>query len=444
MHLLGIAYIAIAISFDLQFSKGITANVLLGLVLVTLFFFHSSQSHSVRMKGLPDPWRPSMLSHDWAFLLYVAIILFSAFWSVAPLESIKQGIPLIVPWLSSLLLCRLKVDWVVGVVAKFGIAASLLSLLMIRVDRDLAFQPLATSGQPELRGIFDHQLYLGAFLALTIGLVLISWLNGDIREVFGRFSPALALILGLLVLVAMLGRARLFTAAAGLAFILTWILSKRALSKLTAFVFLPALALLTVTNFTKIAAYLSDSGIDVTLTSRTLIWDRALAAVEDVNNTIGYGFGTFQLPRFDYMWGMFSSWRPWHAHNCFVNIYFELGIIGLIAVALLIFLQLRSAWRYSVRCGKFSHSMFLVLFCALGGLLNGREYDGFLSPAFCLMLLVLAIESRTKGLSPESARVVANSAVPERSAIGVRRFAAPRQEHRAGWVDRRPGASFGI
>src|SRR5690606_24229416 len=108
------------------------------------------------------------------------------------------------------------------------------------------------------------------------------------------------------------------------------------------------------------------------------------------NRWLGYGFGTFNLPRFDYL---FPIYRVGHAHSSFLQAYFETGLAGVAALFTLVGCQISSAWRYSVRCNTFSYSLFLVLYTAVSSL-TGLNYAGQLSMLFSVMILFLAIETR--------------------------------------------------
>jgi len=68
-------------------------------------------------------------------------------------------------------------------------------------------------------------------------------------------------------------------------------------------------------------------GRDATLTGRTELWDRVLAMTP--NTILGAGFESFWLPpRLDYLWRMYW-WHPNEAHNGYIEVYLNLGWIGL-------------------------------------------------------------------------------------------------------------------
>jgi exopolysaccharide production protein ExoQ len=69
-------------------------------------------------------------------------------------------------------------------------------------------------------------------------------------------------------------------------------------------------------------------GRDATLTDRTLIWEDVLALQS--NPIFGVGFESFWLgSRLDVLWDEWW-WRPTQAHNGYIEIYLNLGLVGLL------------------------------------------------------------------------------------------------------------------
>jgi len=70
---------------------------------------------------------------------------------------------------------------------------------------------------------------------------------------------------------------------------------------------------------------------DLTLTGRTEIWKLCLKFVE--NPLIGVGYDSFWLgERLDLFWGKVEG-HPVQAHNGYIDVYIQIGIIGLFAIA---------------------------------------------------------------------------------------------------------------
>ncbi|MFO1128776.1 MAG: O-antigen ligase family protein [Rhodospirillales bacterium] len=75
-------------------------------------------------------------------------------------------------------------------------------------------------------------------------------------------------------------------------------------------------------------------GRDPTLTDRTFVWHDALSL--QPNPLLGAGFESFWLgPRLEAMWAKWT-WRPIQAHNGYIEIYLNLGIVGVSLLAAII------------------------------------------------------------------------------------------------------------
>jgi len=80
---------------------------------------------------------------------------------------------------------------------------------------------------------------------------------------------------------------------------------------------------------------------DATLTGRTEVWQKVLEMVE--NPLIGGGYNSFFLgDRLTSLWSEYT-WRLTEAHNGYIEIYLDLGIIGLSLLVALIIVSLRAA-----------------------------------------------------------------------------------------------------
>lgn len=377
----GAAYLIASMSLGLVFFKGPVANVLLAIVLLSLLLAGT------------DVFRARLLAPDWMYLAYIAVILASATWSLSAIATIEQAIPLLVPWLAAIALHSLQLEWTAGAFIKLAAVAAIASPAMILVDRRLAYQPRSSTGAPELRGLFAHQQFLGAFMAMAVGIVVISYLNSQ-KTVVGKTRLWRISIVLLLVVMLGLSRARLYILVAAICLLLTCMISRRGSRKWITLNIIAIVAVTISVSFTKIVDTLKSVGFDTTLTGRTDVWAISLRAIDADTQWAGYGFGTFQLPTFD---SLFGQWRPAHAHSSFVQAFFETGYVGLAILIILIIVQVASAWAYSIRADRYSYSLFLVLFCAFGSLTGGLIYAGALVSPFCIMMLFLAIEIRNSG-----------------------------------------------
>jgi O-antigen ligase len=88
-------------------------------------------------------------------------------------------------------------------------------------------------------------------------------------------------------------------------------------------------------NTTPVGVVLEATGRDMTFTDRTLLWTDIWnnAAKTPV---LGVGFGAFWVGRLGYAlypmpnWDRKTPWRPGEGHNGFVDVYVDLGVIGVV------------------------------------------------------------------------------------------------------------------
>jgi O-antigen ligase len=93
---------------------------------------------------------------------------------------------------------------------------------------------------------------------------------------------------------------------------------------------------------TPVGLVLSATGRDLTLTDRTLLWTDTLnnAAKSPV---VGVGFGAYWVGRIGYAmyplpnWSRKTpTWRPDEGHNGFIDVYVDLGVIGVVLMLLVV------------------------------------------------------------------------------------------------------------
>lgn len=403
---LTLAFILASVAFDLNLGFASIFGDFATAALAGTFF--AMVLHSLGGND-GSGFRANLLSQDWAFLGWLALMSASMLWSISASTSFKTIAPLALVWVATLFLCRLPRADAVRAVLIIAAAAAILSLIAVSLLGEFAYQPASSTGAPELRGIFRHQLRLGAFMGLALGLIVIARLNGDIARIRTKSSVLNVGLALLLMTLLFLSRARGYAGEAAIALVLTILLSRRGLKKWVVLVIGSLSALVVVDRFNAVWQDLQDSGFDTDLTGRAQVWQRTLNGVTDETRLLGHGFGTLKLSEFDYLFP--STYRAGHAHSSYIQAYFETGLVGLVGLFALIVVQLVVAWRYSVRCNAYSYSLFLVLYTATGSL-TGLNYAGTLSALFCIMMLFLAIESRISSSTTDA---------QERTGIGLSR-----------------------
>lgn len=372
-----------AMALELQvFSSGLNMGILLLLGLSGILVLHMV---------LVGTTFPSLKLMDYLYIAYALLTLGSAIWSVAPTRSIIGALPQFALIFLTLWLYRIPEGVAVRVILIFSLIAGVLSLILIPISPNLAFQPSSSTGAAELRGVFKHQLRLGAFMMVATGIFTLVYLNNQVRSYLFTKPSHNILAFIIIVVVLVLSRTRLYTASGIIALGLTIFLSKKGGRKYLTVVLLTFLAIALAMTFNQILAFLELRGFDTGLTGRTLTWQRTLAIMEYGPQNLGFGFRTFETSNFDYIFT--GNYRPDHAHNSFLQAYFETGRVGQLITIGLATIHFFTSWKSSIENDQYSYSLFLVIFVIIGSLF-GLNYAGALSTIFCFMLLILAIETR--------------------------------------------------
>lgn len=333
----------------------------------------------------------SVRGFDWIYLVYLIYAAASAYWAPASASTFVGIFYLAAFWIATVFLVRVDLLLAVRYTVLLSILVAVLSFMAIAVSPSYAFQPVAHGDFPELRGILNHQLRLGLLMAIALGFLFIAYLNGDFGRVLKRWH-GLAILVLLVCMVA--AYARLYTVAAMVAVMLTVSLSKAGWVRVTTLIVGGFAAILIYAGQDAIFEVLDGGDVDLTLTGRTLVWERTSAHIEN-SPWIGFGYASFDHSSFDWL---FANYRPPHPHNSFLQAHFETGLIGLVLTLLLVFSHFGAGLRVSGTTGKYSYSLFLVILTVLGSL-TGSNYAGKPTLLFSLMLLFLAIETRTYHLA---------------------------------------------
>ncbi len=141
-------------------------------------------------------------------------------------------------------------------------------------------------------------------------------------------------------------------------------------------------------------------GRNSTLTGRTDLWKHLLAT--NTNPLLGTGFGSFWLgPRLERLWAIYW-WHPNESHNGYLEIYLNLGWMGLLLLGVLIVSGYRHVidmLRQESGVGKLCLAYFVA------GLAYNFTEAGFKTMNLVWIAFLLAITIRPK-LLPRKAAVV--------------------------------------
>ncbi len=131
-------------------------------------------------------------------------------------------------------------------------------------------------------------------------------------------------------------------------------------------------------------------GQEETLSGRTIIWEMTLREIAKAP-FLGFGFGTYQ----DYFASFYNNWSPGHAHNLWLQVTFESGLVGAVLYTFLLLALMQRGLRFQRDTGLVSYTLCLTIFCLLGGVTSvflGEK----LSTLYGLLLLLAVQEERLR------------------------------------------------
>lgn len=128
-------------------------------------------------------------------------------------------------------------------------------------------------------------------------------------------------------------------------------------------------------------------GEDPTLTGRTVLWDELLTIAAQ-HRFLGSGYGGFWIGNIgNNLWEIFQ-WNPGQAHNGYLDVYIDLGIIGLVFLIGLILITYKNSLVNLNKDSDFGRFRLVVLAMIL--IYNITE-SSFLKPTSLLWFLFLLI-----------------------------------------------------
>lgn len=268
-----------------------------------------------------------------------------------------------------------------------------LSLLMIKYYPDLARYYDRWDWSTYFSGVTTNKNSLGVIcllFGLTSAWQFLAALRGGDRP--GRLRRLLAhgAILGIVVWLLKLANSMTSSACFLLGLVVLLAVEFRAIGRTPLVVHTLVASLIAFPSavlFVGIESVLQMMGKDPTLTDRTLIWDLLLDLVS--NPWLGMGFENFWLgPRLDRIWAAYS-WAPNQAHNGYLEIYLNLGWIGIALVVAILLVGYRTVL-VGLRRSPSTGSLMLAFF-VVGIVYNFTEAALFrmMAPAWFALLLAI-------------------------------------------------------
>ena len=275
----------------------------------------------------------SILTRNAWFLIFMVYCLVSVAWADYPFVSFKRwikalGDPLIV---LVLLTERNPAGAVVAVLRRCAFVLIPLSVVFIKYFPELGHTYDSWSGVASYTGVTTNKNLLG-YLLFVFGLLFFcTWTERKripdprIRRIdMGICALLLFLITYLFYLANSQTAFVAFTVSAVIGLAVRRAPIRRHIGAI-AVLLLAATWVVMTTNLSK--AVLEALGRDATLTGRTDLWEAVLPMA--VNPLLGAGFESFWLgPRLASLWELFA-FRPTQAHNGYIEMYLNLGVVGL-------------------------------------------------------------------------------------------------------------------
>jgi exopolysaccharide production protein ExoQ len=158
-------------------------------------------------------------------------------------------------------------------------------------------------------------------------------------------------------------------------------------------------------GFGMLGKFAAAVGKDPTLTDRTKIWAFLLGM--HINPLIGTGYESFWLgPRLRWFWTMSGQGHINEAHNGFLEIYLQLGIIG---VFLILAVLIGSYWNICNRLAPFSSFASLNLAIWTVMLFFCMTEAGFRGGLMWIVFLLVAVSVKSKEAVPSAIPVAAKT-----------------------------------
>jgi O-antigen ligase len=274
-------------------------------------------------------------------LLVVGLLLASALWSAAPDVTLRRGTAMLLTTLFGwYLAARYSPASGLRLLVSAAVLGLVLSLLIALVLPEYGI----SAGVEGIRwnGAFSHKNVLGKFAALSVLLLTLQWWS----ERRGRWVARPALVLGLVLVILSKSATALVLVGTGLLLfpllgVLRWRLSRGVPALAMATLLLGSVALVVVANAETVAGALNR---DLTLTGRTGLWGILFQVGRD-HVWLGSGYSAF--------WGDQNAqvawvreeagWAAGGGHNGFLDLWLELGLVGVLCVAAALLTSARAA-----------------------------------------------------------------------------------------------------
>lgn len=352
-----------------------------------------------------------LLATNAALLIFVLLALASLAWSASPEVSARR--------LAGVLGCLIVAMFLVRRFSPEQVVRLLAQALVIAVIVSIALSialPGVAGGLLEAPGgVWGHKNELGraTVTSALAGLALLVSRGPQSRV------PAMGLVLASLALIVLSHSAQavlMGAVALGLIWPLVALVSwrhRRMSWRVAGIILTAAAAAIAAVEFAA-DPILAALGRDATLTDRTVIWE-LVADFGWERPWLGHGYAAFWTSRAAYVFG--DRWTDLdHAHNGFMDLWLELGFVGLAAFALLLLSAHRRAWDAAL-AETGSAARFLPAFVIVAALLNTvghvfPEHNSINWTLLCYAALLPRSTARSAQVVPPVPRLLAAAGAP--------------------------------
>ena len=357
-----------------------------------------------------------LLRSSWLVAAVVGLAILSTLWSDDPGATARRAVGLLgTTACAYFIVSRFTLEAFIDTFALVVIAAAALSLAVVVISPDAGLMHLEYAGA--LRGIFAHKNRLGLFLAFGIvTVVMAAWRRRGPSAVFFLVS---ALLCFAELVASRSATALLTTLVCAVAVLVAFAAHRR-----RAVLLLGSILVLVGTLVAGVAVATDGTqnpvfalvGRDATLTGRLEIWTHVVQAIQ-AHPLVGYGYDVFWEPGGSFL--QFNpgtaGWRPFHAHDGYLELALDLGLVGLAIMLLVLAQATRAAWRFAVRRYSFDRAsplaalaFFVTLNVSEAYIAKYNDFDWIVFMVFFLFTLM-----------PET---TSSAAVPARAAPPRPRF----------------------
>lgn len=297
-------------------------------------------------------------SRNKLLLLLIGIALISFLWSAAPQVTLRRSVALVGTTLFGMYLAtRYNPKELLRLIAWTFAIGAVLSVIFALALPQYGLQPY--SGTLTWRGIYRHKNLLGRLMALNAVVLLL--LLPTIRRNRWLVWAAIGLSVGLLLLSQTKGGLVSFVILLILLPIYKALRLNYTLMLPFLIIVLNAAGVIIMWLVNNLEPLLTSIGKDITLSSRTPLWEAVIHKIQE-RPLLGYGYSGFWLGwqgESAYIWQI--EWNAPNAHNGILDVWVDLGLVGLIVFLLGFFVTFIRGVKW-LRLTKTPEPIFVLMY----------------------------------------------------------------------------------